>query len=238
MESAPDSRPTPSSDVEPIVASGLAIAMSVVLDQVRIFRLPLGGSVTLGSSVPIWMIARRYGWRWGVATGAAVGTAMLILGAVVVHPAQAELDYVLAHGALGLAGLTRRALTGAGMSVAVRFALHVLSGVVFFRSQVPATFSALGWSLLYNASYLGPDLMLNLVLLGSLTSRAPQLFGEPEPDASGITASRERGWRAPTLILCGLALAVLLFAVHATVPGQGAQKIPETRRSGPPASPR
>src|SRR5687767_669825 len=97
---------------EKMVACALAIALSVVLHLVRVFELPQGGSITLGSAVPIWIVARRYGLGAGLTAGAGTGLLLLLLQGKVYHPVQALLDYPIAYATLGLAALTRHAELG------------------------------------------------------------------------------------------------------------------------------
>ncbi len=64
-----------------------------------------------------------------------LGVVVLIEEPIVVHPVQLLLDYPIAFGALGLAGLFRRQpLVGVGIGLVGRFAAHFVSGVVFFAS--------------------------------------------------------------------------------------------------------
>src|SRR5712692_9262163 len=82
-----------------------AIALSGALSLITIFTLPQGGSITLASMVPVLLFALRRGPKLGVIAGAILGLVVLVEMPFVVHPAQLLLDYPLAFGALGLAGL-------------------------------------------------------------------------------------------------------------------------------------
>jgi len=179
---------------ETLVACGLAISLSVVLSHFRLFRMPYGGSVTLGSSVPVWIVARKYGVWEGLKAGFGAGTILMLLGTQKIHPVQVLLDYPFAWGALGLAGLTTSSVKGGLLSVAVRYALQVLSGVVFFASMAPKGSDPLVYSLLYNL-YLIPDLAVAIVFMAWIEIRAPHLWkgvnrpggrepvGEPPPSS-------------------------------------------------------
>jgi thiamine transporter len=161
-----------------MVACAMAISLSVVLHLIRIFELPQGGSITLGSAVPIWIVARRFGLASGLVTGAGTGLLLLMLQGKAVHPAQAILDYPIAYAALGLAALTPRAEMGAGLSCIARYACHVTSGVVFFASAAPASLDPKLYSLLYNLFML-PDMAVALAIFQLLRIQAPQLLGDP-----------------------------------------------------------
>ena len=85
------------------------------------------------------------------------------------HPLQVLLDYPLAFGVLGLAGLfmptVRGAIVGATVAVLARFACHFLSGVVFFASYAPDGWNPFLYSAAYNAAYLLPSLGIVLVVV-------------------------------------------------------------------------
>jgi thiamine transporter len=98
-----------------------------------------------------------------------------------VHPLQILLDYPLAFGALGLAGLfkptVRGAVLGATFAVFARFVCHFLSGVIFFSSYAPEGWNPYLYSAAYNAAYLAPSLaiaiVVTVVLLKALQGAQP-----------------------------------------------------------------
>lgn len=153
-----------------MVASALLVALSVVLSQIAIFSFPQGGSVSLFGMLPIVICAYFFGTKRAVLCGACVGIIDLILKPYVVHPLQLLLDYPLAFGALGFAGVIF-AIKKDGMipaylfGVFCRYISSVISGVVFFGAYVPENFSALTWSLWYNVLYMGAESALTVLLL-------------------------------------------------------------------------
>ena len=52
-----------------LVLTAVLIALAAVLSMVKVYQLPLGGSITLLSMLPIALISIEYGIRWGM-TGA------------------------------------------------------------------------------------------------------------------------------------------------------------------------
>jgi thiamine transporter ThiT len=84
------------------VAAGLSIALSFL----RLFEMPQGGSVTL-EAIPLFYVAIRFGTVPGILAGVLSGVVQLILRPIIVHPAQILLDYPIAMGVCGLAGIFR-----------------------------------------------------------------------------------------------------------------------------------
>jgi thiamine transporter len=148
------------------------IALASVLYTVKVFTLPQGGSITLGSMIPILLVALRRGPKVGIASGAVFGLIVLYLEPFVYNPIQFLLDYPLAFGALGLAGFLRsRPLVGIGAGIAGRFVCHFMSGVIFFASFAPAGESPILYSAAYNASYLLPELVISSFAISVLLRR-------------------------------------------------------------------
>lgn len=114
------------------------IALSTVLSFVKFFSLPEGGSVTAGSMVPILWFSLRKGAKVGCTAGALYGLVQLIFEPYVYNPVQVLLDYPIAFGALGLAGLFKKYhVFGAAVGIAGRFVAHFLSGIIFFWTYTP-----------------------------------------------------------------------------------------------------
>lgn len=171
-----------------VADGGVAMALSLVLSHVVLYRFPQGGSVTLGSMVPMWFFARRHGLRWGVFAGACVGGLQFCLTpSPIVHWLQPLLDYGLAYGAMGLVALWPRlpfcsVLTALGL----RYAIHVLSGWIFYRDfafqsgRTPWLYSAA-----YNAAYLLPDALAAFWIFALVRGRVEALSaGTTKPGAS------------------------------------------------------
>ena len=53
-------------NIKRLVLTAVMIALAVVLSMVKIFKMPLGGSVTLLSMLPIALISVEYGISWGL----------------------------------------------------------------------------------------------------------------------------------------------------------------------------
>jgi thiamine transporter len=129
--------------------------------------MPQGGSITLGTMVPLFILALRRGPVAGAIAGALYGVFegwILGGGKNFYYPAQVILDYPIAFGLLGLAGFFRRAPAfGVLVASLARYGAHVLSGILFFGQYAKGQPVVL-YSLAYNALYLLPDFVIAIVL--------------------------------------------------------------------------
>jgi thiamine transporter len=155
-------------------------AFSAVLYVIRPFSLPYGGSITLGSMVPVMWISLRRGVRVGFVSGAIFGVLGLIIDVLllpyspITNPLQVFLEYPIAFGMIGLAGLfgTKpewRVWLGAGVAVLVKFFIHVIAGIAFWYWSVPEGWNHVAWAVAYNGSFLLPEFIISAILLYILT---------------------------------------------------------------------
>lgn len=164
-----------------LVELGIAVALVAVLSNVRIYKLPQGGSITAGSMVPIFYIALRWGAKWGIAAGVMAGVVNYILEPFFVHPLQVLLDYPIAFGAIGLAGFFQRSpVAGIVVGGAGRWLAHFISGVVYFAQYAPKGTAPAVYSAIYNGSYMLPEVILSAILT-VLVLRATQRMDRVRP---------------------------------------------------------
>lgn len=156
-------------DTRGLVLSAIFVALYLVLNQITIFRFPQGGSLTAFSMLAITSAAYFLGTRRAVMAGMCAGLLELIFNPYVIHPIQLLLDYPLAVGALGLAGMVGRGRFGlkAGYLVGVlgRYLCAVLSGVIFFGAYAPEGFSSFTWAIYYNILYIGSEAIITMIIL-------------------------------------------------------------------------
>lgn len=137
---------------------GIALALATILKIFRIYHLPQGGSVTLGSMVPILLMALLYGPEVGFITGFLYGIITLILDPYILHPIQVIFDYPLPFMALGIAGYFRnRKIAGTFLAIFGRFICHFISGVIFFGSFAPKGMSPAIYSLTLNGIFIAVE---------------------------------------------------------------------------------
>lgn len=149
-----------------LVFAALMIACTLVLEQLRIFHMPQGGSITLGGMVPLLLLAYLEGPVIGMIGGGIYGLLNLLQDPFVVHPVQVLFDYPLPYMCMGFAALLpEHRILSTVIAFAARFLCHVFSGVVFFASYAPADMSPLQYSIVFNATYLLPDFLICCLIL-------------------------------------------------------------------------
>jgi len=167
-------------NVKMLVEAGIMIALAQILSYVKLFEMPMGGSVTAASMVPILLFAVRWGAKSGLLVGTVYGILQFLLGPKwSFHPISILGDYVVAFGLLGLAGLFKEDVKGITLGTFLgifgRFVCHVISGVVVFASYAPEGQHPLVYSILYNGTYLMPEFVISLVLVLLLVNKGKLL---------------------------------------------------------------
>ena len=161
-----------------MIASGaLAIALSFVLSCIRLYRMPTGGSVTLGSMLPLMLFAVSYGVGPGLLAGLAYGLLQYLQGGWWLNVWQFILDYLLAFAALGLAGIAHNKgdkwmYIGIPAAALGRAVSAILAGLMWVAGSAPEDLvigstqfsSPLLYSIVYNGAYLVPDTIICLAL--------------------------------------------------------------------------
>jgi len=159
-------------DTRVLAEVAISVALAYVLNMIIMYQLPQGGSITLGSMVPILLVAFRRGPRIGVFAGTVFGLVQLFLGGYWFTLAQVILDYPLAYGLLGLAGYFRKSpMVGVAVAMVMRFLAHFVSGVVFFGVYAPPELGPYVYSAVYNGSYMLPEFVISAVVIYLLIQR-------------------------------------------------------------------
>ncbi len=154
-----------------LAVGAMCIALSSVLSNVKLFSMPAGGSVTAASMLPIMLFAFVYGPVPGLTVGAVHGLLQIVMGGYILNIWQALLEYPIAFGVLGLAGLTWKMKNqqlglalGMVIGCAARWFCSTLAGVVFWGDFTNGTMAAITYSIGYNASYMAPECIICVVL--------------------------------------------------------------------------
>ena len=122
--------------------------------------------------VPVLLISFRRGPKVGVFSGVVFGLAQMLLDGWFYIPVGMVLDYPIAFGALGLAGIFRKTpLVGVVVSLTTRFLSHFISGVVYFYMYALERMSPIIYSAFYNGGYILPELVISAILIYLLIQR-------------------------------------------------------------------
>ncbi len=168
------------------------VALATGLSMIKVIKMPFGGSVTLLSMLPIMIFGLRRGAPWSLACSAVYSLVQLVLDLGEIFTwgltpqalvACGILDYFLAFSVLGFVGFFAKkglpaAMAGISLSILLRLAVHVISGVVLWHSSgalwsgFPAD-NELLYSLVYNGVYMVPEMIFTLVGAAALI-KVPQ----------------------------------------------------------------
>lgn len=148
--------------------SSIAIALAMVTGFIKLGSLPFGGSITLFSMFFICFTGYLFGVKAGLAAGAAYGVLQFLVEPYVFHPVQVLLDFPLAFGALGLAGIFSNSkaglIKGLLLGMTGRYVCHVISGYIFFADYAENS-NAIVYTLGYNATYIVPEMVATVILV-------------------------------------------------------------------------
>ena len=162
-----------------LVECGLMIAMATVLSYIPIFEMPMGGSITLCSTVPLVIVSFRHGLKWGLFTGGVHGVIQTMLGfknvlyctTILSMAGCVLLDYFLAYMVVGASCVFGKGLRNRSAGVAVgtmatgllRYLCSFLSGILIWGGYAPEGTPVWVYSLTYNGSFMVPEIVLTTV---------------------------------------------------------------------------
>lgn len=156
-----------------IAVSAVMLAMSAALSFVTIVKLPLGGSVTLFSMLPLCVISFLYGTKFALAPCFLYGIIEAFAGGMFGWGLSPEIlvgsflfDYVFAFSSMSIAGVfikkgRKGMCAGTVLACAVRFFCHFISGLIFFRN-FDVFSNPVIYSLVYNGSFMSAELLLTV----------------------------------------------------------------------------
>ena len=171
-----------------ISTGGVCLALAFVLSQLKLFEMPMGGTVTPASTLPIIVYGVAFGPVWGFVI-AFIFSLLQLIGGWLVTPFQVILDYTIGYTALGFAGFAAlkadsrnkisdalgrfratsviKILVFSAIAYIVRWLGSVASGVIFYYEYAADAGydSALVYSMVYNGSFLMADLAILAVVL-------------------------------------------------------------------------
>ena len=168
-----------------LTESAVMVALAFALSCARLYEMPLGGSVTIASMLPIMLISAKHGSLVGVSAGFVYSLTQVMqalatgnvfpyceTGATLVICVL--LDYILPFTVLGLAGIFKdlglfkkgEAAFYIGMVsvVLIRFLCHFITGVAIWGQWAPEGMGKYFYSLAYNGSFLGVDFAICMIV--------------------------------------------------------------------------
>ena len=164
-----------------LVEAALMVALAVLLNMIKVYTLPTGGSITAAAMAPIVLLSVRRGWKWGLLGSGATALLQMLMDGVLVPAGEGLgqfvgvllLDYILAFMVLGLAGLFAKPMGQRAFAVPVasccvtllRYLCHFTSGIVLWGAYAPEGTPVWLYSLTYNGSYMIPETIITALVV-------------------------------------------------------------------------
>ena len=176
------------SKTQKITECAIMLALAVALSYVTVYKLPMGGSITAFSQVPIVIIGYRHGYKWGLGTGFVYGLLEMLLqglgnfayvSGIASYLILMLMDYFLAFTALGFGGalFSKSKLKaplaigiGAAVGSALRFVCHFISGVTIWGDYAGGWKNVWVYSLTYNGSYMLAECIITIIGTAALAA--------------------------------------------------------------------
>ena len=145
-------------DTTRLAFAAMALALGVVASFIKIFHMPMGGSITVFSMLFVSIIGYWFGIGAGLTTAFAYGILQLMIDPYILSVPQMLIDYIFAFGALGLSGLWSKNKHKYSLIMAY---LTAITG----REWAPEGWNPLVYSVAYNAGYIYAEGALTVVVL-------------------------------------------------------------------------
>ena len=170
---------------------GIFIALATILSFLPVYEMPMGGSVTLASMLPILFIGVKFGYKWGLGASSVYMFIQLlqalIKGNVFVYCAGALavivcllFDYVVPFAILGLSAFAKpkdnekisivKVCITFGVLIFIRFICHFITGIVIWGQWAPEGMGKFVYSLVYNGQYMLPELIITVAVAALMLS--------------------------------------------------------------------
>ncbi|MBR4761981.1 MAG: energy-coupled thiamine transporter ThiT [Clostridia bacterium] len=173
-----------------ITECAVFIALSVALSYFKISPVGLGGSIDF-VMIPLFIICYRQGAVYGLSSGLVFGLIKCLIGGGIGYGLPSVLlDYVLAYGAVGVAGFFKNKPKLIGVAALAgcfaRFIIHFISGITIYaittEEEVANVVTSNAWlySLIYNGLYMLPNTVIAVAVMSLLIpalERLPEYRG-------------------------------------------------------------
>ena len=163
-----------------MVECAIMIALAFALSWVILLKMPMGGSVTLASMLPIMLIGIKHGTKTGLAAAFLYSLTQLVQAIIQgdVFPYCQTLflvvicalfDYIVPFTVLGFSGIFASkgrmgAYAGMVAVTVVRFLCHFATGVAIWGQWAPEGMGKVVYSIFYNGSFLSLDFAICLAV--------------------------------------------------------------------------
>lgn len=173
------------SKTKTLTEAAILIAAAQVLSYISISPVANGGSIDC-AMLPIILFAVRHGAGWGTGAGLIYGVLQYVLGhGIAIDWTTILADYLIAYALLGFGaglckGRERGVYLGTLLGGGLRLLIHYIVGAVVWGKWMPEEFLGITmttpwfYSILYNAIYMIPCILIVLVLF-HLLSRNPRI---------------------------------------------------------------
>lgn len=162
-----------------ICEAAVLMALAQILSYIKLYEFPNGGSIDC-AMIPIILFAVRYGAGWGTGVGFVYGAMQYFFAnGISIDWTTIICDYFIAYALLGLgAGLFHGRKYGVYYGTLcggfLRFLAHLAVGAIVWGKYMPPEFFGITmtnpwfYSLLYNGSYMLPDILICGVIFALL----------------------------------------------------------------------
>ena len=188
---------TKKTNIYALCQCGIFIALATILSFLPVYEMPMGGSVTLASMLPILLIGVKFGYKWGLGTSCVYMAIQLIQalikGNVFVYCVSDDLgksilivtlcalfDYVVPFGILGLSAFAKpkegkkihigKVCATVSVLIFIRFLCHFITGIVIWGQWAPDGMGKFVYSLIYNGQYMLPELIITVAISALILS--------------------------------------------------------------------
>ena len=171
--------------VKIVTECAMMVALAFALSCAQLFKMPLGGSVTVASMLPIMLIGVKYGNPIGLSCAfvySLLQCAQALVESNVFPYCETSttlvvcvlFDYLVPFTILGFSGIFRKhpifksddgnIVLGMSLVVLVRFICHFITGVVIWGQWAPDGMGKFIYSFLYNGTYLSLDFIICILI--------------------------------------------------------------------------
>ncbi len=156
------------------------ISLSLVLERIKLFSMPFGGSVTLGHYAPLILISHKYGTFKGIITSFIFSMINMAFSFKVPPTRSLQsfftliiFDYILPYIAIGAVSFFGKFFKKSSNKIYIEtttsFILKILissfSGVIIWKEYIPFDSQIWIYSLTYNSLYLIPEYLITILIL-------------------------------------------------------------------------